>query len=262
MTHANVPKTLTLAVVIGLALTAAPGWVGASRQSVVGEISGQISDADGGVIPGATVTAEYDGQRRETATDGAGRFALRALPLGTFRVEVKLSGFITRTGTITLTTAIARAHVVWKLEIDCRSGADQIIDYVYFTPRDAAKMVDFILHARVTSDNGAMSWSTGTECTGGTQIYRTYSFVRLAAVPVPRSANLDLPAEIIMRPPVVPLVPGREYLMLFSRGGLTDGNLVVPVVNGRIPANADKDLAGMTVAGALEALARWSRQRP
>ena len=59
------------------------------------EIRGTVQDQSGGVVPGATVTAinEQTGLERATQSDSGGRFNLPRLPVGNYRVEVKVDGF-------------------------------------------------------------------------------------------------------------------------------------------------------------------------
>ena len=59
------------------------------------EIRGTVQDQSGGVVPGATVTAinELTGLERTTQSDSGGRFNLPRLPVGNYRVEVKVDGF-------------------------------------------------------------------------------------------------------------------------------------------------------------------------
>ena len=59
------------------------------------EIRGTVQDQSGGIIPGATVTAvnELTGLERTTTSDSGGRFNLPRLPVGNYRVEVKVDGF-------------------------------------------------------------------------------------------------------------------------------------------------------------------------
>src|SRR5262245_616006 len=67
----------------------------AKAQVASGTILGGVNDSSGAAVPGATVTAtNLDTQfSRSTTTDEAGQYALRLLPLGRYRVDVKLSGF-------------------------------------------------------------------------------------------------------------------------------------------------------------------------
>ncbi len=66
-------------------------------QVATGTILGNVTDSSGGAVPGATVTVtNVDTQfTRDTVTDEAGQYALRLLPLGTYKVDVALSGFKT-----------------------------------------------------------------------------------------------------------------------------------------------------------------------
>src|SRR5713101_7788771 len=74
----------------------------ALAQTPTGTILGNIKDAQGAVVPGATVTATNLGTQysRSTVTDGAGEYALRLLPVGNYKLAVTLSGFknFTQTG--------------------------------------------------------------------------------------------------------------------------------------------------------------------
>ena len=73
----------------------------ALAQMPTGTILGTVKDAQGAVVPGATVTATNLGTQfsRNTVTDGAGEYALRLLPVGNYKVEVGIPGFKTFTQT-------------------------------------------------------------------------------------------------------------------------------------------------------------------
>jgi hypothetical protein len=79
------------ALVIGVVLVAAP----LRAQVATGTILGNVKDASGASVPGATVTAtNLDTQfSRSTASDDSGQYALRLLPLGNYKIEVTLDGF-------------------------------------------------------------------------------------------------------------------------------------------------------------------------
>ncbi len=66
-------------------------------QTVTGTLQGTITDASGGVLPGATViTHNQDtGQQRVTVTNGAGYYVVPFLPIGSYEVSAALSGFRT-----------------------------------------------------------------------------------------------------------------------------------------------------------------------
>ena len=66
-----------------------------AAQTPTGTILGSVKDAQGAVVPGATVTATNLGTQysRSAVTDGAGEYALRLLPVGNYQVVVNLPGF-------------------------------------------------------------------------------------------------------------------------------------------------------------------------
>ena len=69
----------------------------AGAQTITGSISGTVTDSNGGVVPGATVTlvGEKTGQSRTAATDSEGRFNFAALQPGSFVIKVERQGFQT-----------------------------------------------------------------------------------------------------------------------------------------------------------------------
>jgi len=79
------------AVCLGLCLAVA----GADAQVATGTILGSVTDATGGAVPGATVTAtNLDTQfTRSAASDASGQYSLPLLPVGRYRVDVALDGF-------------------------------------------------------------------------------------------------------------------------------------------------------------------------
>jgi len=68
----------------------------ASAQNITtGSIVGTITDAQGGVLPGATVTATHvdTGTKYEAVTDAAGHFSLINVRVGRYTVTAAMSGF-------------------------------------------------------------------------------------------------------------------------------------------------------------------------
>ena len=59
-------------------------------QTTAATLTGVVRDQDGGVIPGAQVTAVFGGRayRRTTLTGGVGRDSLPALPPGLYSVRI------------------------------------------------------------------------------------------------------------------------------------------------------------------------------
>ena len=84
--------TFTLLVVAALVGTAAPARAQAAAPTA---IAGTVRDAQGGVLPGVTVSAINIGSGREltAVTDAEGKYELAGLAPGGYRVIARLSGF-------------------------------------------------------------------------------------------------------------------------------------------------------------------------
>jgi len=72
-------------------------------------VSGRVTDPQGGVTPGAQVTARQTETNvtRETVTDGDGRFRFPYLRVGPYEITVRLQGFKDATRALTLTVGSA-----------------------------------------------------------------------------------------------------------------------------------------------------------
>ena len=70
---------------------------GAQSQATTAEINGQVTDAQGGVLPGATVTITNPatGYTRTVVTSAEGLFVVPLLPPGEYEVKFELTGFNT-----------------------------------------------------------------------------------------------------------------------------------------------------------------------
>ncbi len=81
------------AIVLVLAIVLAASPVAA--QQTTGNITGRVMDAQGGVVPGATVTAlqQESGFSRVDVSDAEGVYRLSALPVGHYDLTVELQGF-------------------------------------------------------------------------------------------------------------------------------------------------------------------------
>jgi hypothetical protein len=88
-------KWITRLAIVGLFL--ACGVSSAYAQNA--QMTGIVTDASGGVVPGATVTAKNQetGFLRTGVTDGNGGYRLPALPPGRYMLTVELVGFTTET---------------------------------------------------------------------------------------------------------------------------------------------------------------------
>ena len=71
-------------------LLAAPLWAQSTAT-----LQGTVTDAQGAIVPGASVTAtnEATGVQRAVITDSAGHYQMAALPGGSYRLDARLTGF-------------------------------------------------------------------------------------------------------------------------------------------------------------------------
>jgi len=86
-------RAICCAMVLGLVLQAAPG---AAQGSTTGLIRGQVTDPQGGVLPGVTVVAKSDqliGGQKIAITNGEGNYRFPALTPGVYSLEAQLQGF-------------------------------------------------------------------------------------------------------------------------------------------------------------------------
>ena len=102
MSRQRISRLLVLLLTLGLAAPAA-------AQGERGVIGGTVVDAQGGVLPGVTVTARNinTGVIQSVVTESDGRYRFGALPLGTYEIKAELPGFTTPTVT-NLTITINR----------------------------------------------------------------------------------------------------------------------------------------------------------
>jgi hypothetical protein len=115
VTNRFVGYCCAVAVVL-VALWAAPP---AGAQVLYGSIVGNVTDATGGALPGATVTITHQETKanRETVSDHNGAYRFPTVQSGTYTVVATLSGFQTftrRDVSVTLNT-IARVDVTMKV---------------------------------------------------------------------------------------------------------------------------------------------------
>jgi Carboxypeptidase regulatory-like domain len=107
-----VQRSLThvgIALLAGCALLAGARTTAAQETINQASISGRVTDEQGGVVPGATVTARQTDTNftAEATTDGEGRFRFPFLKLGPYSLTVRLAGFADVTRTLTLTVGSA-----------------------------------------------------------------------------------------------------------------------------------------------------------
>ncbi|MGE0309617.1 MAG: carboxypeptidase-like regulatory domain-containing protein, partial [Acidimicrobiia bacterium] len=86
------------ALTLVLAFAAAvPAWAQGGGASSTGTIQGRITDAQGAVLPGVTVTAESPSMlgQQTTVSSETGNYRFPAVPPGTYTVTYELAGFNT-----------------------------------------------------------------------------------------------------------------------------------------------------------------------
>jgi outer membrane receptor for ferrienterochelin and colicin len=90
---------IMLAVVAALSIAGA-----AAAQTTTGTISGRVIDAQGGALPGATVSAKSPNLQgtRDAVTSEHGDYILSGLPSGPYTITISLSGFQVQTRNVVL----------------------------------------------------------------------------------------------------------------------------------------------------------------
>ena len=73
------------------------GWCDLAHAQSTASLNGTVTDPAGAAVPRAKVstTNQATGVVSDTLTDGAGAYLFPALPIGTYRLEVRASGFQT-----------------------------------------------------------------------------------------------------------------------------------------------------------------------
>jgi hypothetical protein len=96
-------------VAVGTLMLVVPATGRAQSQATTAEINGRIVDAQGGVLPGVTVTvrSEATGYERTTVTNEEGTYVLPLIPPGEYQLTAELSGFSTARRTVPLTVGAA-----------------------------------------------------------------------------------------------------------------------------------------------------------
>jgi hypothetical protein len=223
------------------------------QTTAAGEIAGRISTRQAAPLPGVRVTISSGDEKREAITDSDGRFVVGLVKLGTYRVAAELAGFVPASGAITLSPTRRRAYIVWPLEVGCIEEDVRVI----LGAREAAPLVDGIVHIRVKSDDGSLLWSRGPECAGS--VVQSYTVEVLNAVAGRTGVAFGRGTlQIFASPRDAPLKTGEEYLALLWTGLRAEGGLVFPIVSGRISSLAGDVLRGMRVEEALDTLRKWS----
>lgn len=246
---------MTRRVLFALLLIIAARILVLAQAETSGEIVGRVTDRSSAALPGVRIEiAGSDNLRREGISDADGRFRMSDLPLGTYRVQAELAGFMPVSGSVVLSQSVPRAHLAWRLELGCIS--DDVI--VKMSPREAAASVDVIAHVRVTSVDGRVLLSTRPDCEGKVRQSYTATILQTAKGTGPGSRNT---VRLLLRPADRSLNAGEEFVVLWWADGTTDDGLTLRLDSGRVVETVPEPLGGMTVAEALKTLSQWARQR-
>ncbi|NNF00784.1 MAG: TonB-dependent receptor [Pyrinomonadaceae bacterium] len=134
-------KFITVAMSIMLCFSAI-----AFGQGTTGSIAGTVSDANGAVIPGATVRVESTGTttglNRTVTADDEGYFILARLAPGVYKVTIEANGFASSTKNVTVT-------------VDRAAGAS-----VRLQPTGVTTTVDVVADSAVTIDQSSTKIDT------------------------------------------------------------------------------------------------------
>jgi len=112
------PRVIAALTVFLISTSAAPGFA----QTTTGQITGSVTDATGGVLPGVTVTARCadTGLARSTTTDAQGGYSLPELPICVYKVTVDLTGFKTVARDVQVSVSTV-AKSDFRLEVGAQS---------------------------------------------------------------------------------------------------------------------------------------------
>ena len=127
---ARAPRRLRVVAALAVFLALATG---AAAQTETGRITGVVTDATGGILPGVTVTAKAvgTGATRELTTDSAGQYVFANLPPGAYEIAAALAGFNTANAKVTVTVGGA-VSVDLKLDV---AGTKENVNVVAEVPR-------------------------------------------------------------------------------------------------------------------------------
>jgi outer membrane receptor protein involved in Fe transport len=127
---AHAPRWLRTALALAVLLALA---IPASAQTETGRITGIVTDATGGILPGVTVNAKAvsTGATRTVVTDSAGQYVFANLPPAQYELTTELAGFNAANAKVTVSVGGA-ASVDLKMDV---AGTKENINVVAEVPR-------------------------------------------------------------------------------------------------------------------------------
>jgi len=153
-------------------------------------IQGAIADSTGAVIPGATVTLTETAThvQRAAVSDSNGLYTFPNVPVGTYSVEVRMTGFQTYTQThivlevgssISVNVKMQVGQTEQKVEVRASGLALQTEDSTFKQTIDSQEMTGMPLNGRRMTDliglSGASTPAPGGDFTGSKYSYQTVS---------------------------------------------------------------------------------------
>jgi hypothetical protein len=115
-----------LHLALGLLLTAAPAFA----QISTGNIYGAVTDQQGAVLPGVTVTLTGDFGTKTTVTSGNGEFRFLSLDNGAYTLTVSLAGFAKMVRDVRVTTG-ENVNLAFTLRV---AGVEETVEVTGETP--------------------------------------------------------------------------------------------------------------------------------
>ena len=127
---ARAPRRLRVVAALAVFLALAAG---AAAQTETGRITGVVTDATGGILPGVTVTAKAvgTGATRELTTDSAGQYVFANLPPGPYEITAGAGGVQSSEQKVTVTVGGA-FNVDLKMDV---AGTKENVNVVAEIPR-------------------------------------------------------------------------------------------------------------------------------
>jgi len=154
---ANLSRRTVVLCLSAIVLAGALG-VSAQQPGAVGSIAGCLSDITHQALPGAAVIAKGGGVQRTTETGRDGCYDLKDLPVASYRVTARLTGFdnVTRAKVLVAPSTATR--------LDLTTGASPICECVReggVTLEEQWEYADAVLHVRVMDPESEASMPEG-----------------------------------------------------------------------------------------------------
>src|SRR5438876_12295744 len=91
--------------------------VPASAQTLVGSVTGKVTDEQGAALPGVSITLTGKTGSKTTVSEADGTYRFQALDPGTYAVQADMTGFATRKQESVVITVGKQATVDFALKV-------------------------------------------------------------------------------------------------------------------------------------------------